>query len=102
VLPETAPQASRQSVISVTFDQTSIDEVIATFASYSGRSIITGKGITGTVTAEIRDSPGTSPFNAILQSQGLAANELPGGIIRVDSRSTSSRRTRPSRSPPGA
>ena len=72
--------------ISVTFDQATIDEVIANFATFSGRSIITGKDITGTVTAEIRDQPWDVAFNAILASQGLAASELPGGIIRVDSR----------------
>ena len=87
VLPDAAPQqASRQSVFSYTFDQTSIDEVIATFAAFSGRSIITGKGISGTVTAEIKEQPWDLAFNAILASQGLAASELPGGILRVDSR----------------
>jgi type IV pilus assembly protein PilQ len=87
VLPEAAPQVSQQHRISVTFDQASIDEVVANFALFSGRSIITGKGITGTVSAEIKDQPWDLAFNAILISQGLAASELPGGIIRVDSRS---------------
>jgi type IV pilus assembly protein PilQ len=79
-------RASQQPRISVTFDQASIDEVVANFAAFSGRSIITGKGITGTINAEIRDQPWDVAFNAILASQGLAASELPGGIIRVDSR----------------
>jgi len=87
VLPEAAPQLSQQHRISITFDQASIDEVIANFASFSGRSIITGRGITGTVTAEIKDQPWDVAFSAILRSQGLAASEEPGGIIRVDSRS---------------
>jgi type IV pilus secretin PilQ/predicted competence protein len=38
------------------------------------------------VTAEIKDQPWDVAFNAILAGQGLAAIELPGGIIRVDSR----------------
>jgi type IV pilus assembly protein PilQ len=84
---DAAPQLSQQQRISVTFDQASIDEVIANFAAFSGRSIITGRGITGTVTAEIKDQPWDLAFNAILASQGLAASELPGGIVRVDSRS---------------
>jgi type IV pilus assembly protein PilQ len=83
----TAPQPlAQQPRISVTFDAATIDEVIANFAAFSGRSIITGKGITGNVTAEIHDQPWDIAFNAILASQGLAASELPGGIIRVDSR----------------
>jgi type IV pilus assembly protein PilQ len=86
VLPEVAPPVSQQHRISVTFDQASIDEVIANFAAFSGRSIITGKDVAGTVNAEIKDQPWDVAFNAILASQGLAASELPGGIIRVDSR----------------
>ncbi|HTT68739.1 MAG TPA: secretin N-terminal domain-containing protein [Gemmatimonadales bacterium] len=77
---------SQQPRISVTFDRASIQEVIANFATFSGRSIIAGKDISGTVTAEIKDQPWDLAFNAVLAGQGLAATELPGGIIRVDSR----------------
>ena len=76
----------QQPRVSVTFDRASIQEVIANFAAFSGRSIVAGKDITGTVTAEIKDQPWDVAFNAILAGQGLAAIELPGGIIRVDSR----------------
>jgi len=79
--------ASAQPRISVTFDRASIQEVIANFAAFSGRSIVAGKDISGTVTAEIKDQPWDLAFNAVLAGQGLAATELPGGIIRVDSRS---------------
>jgi type IV pilus assembly protein PilQ len=82
-----APRAaSQQPRVSVTFDQASIEDVVANFQAYSGRSIILGRGITGTVSATIVDQPWDIAFNAILASQGLAASELPGGIIRVDSR----------------
>ena len=82
-----ARSGSQQPRISVTFDRASIQEVIANFAAFSGRSIIVGKDISGTVTAEIKDQPWDLAFNAILAGQGLAATELPGGILRVDSRS---------------
>jgi type IV pilus secretin PilQ/predicted competence protein len=81
-----APQAAQQQRISVRFDAANINDVVANFAAFSGRSIITGKDVVGTVTAEIRDQPWDVAFNAILASQGLSAVELPGGIIRVDSR----------------
>ena len=87
VMAGSARVASQQPRISVTFDRASIQEVVANFAAFSGRSIITGKDISGTVTAEIKDQPWDLAFNAILAGQGLAATELPGGIIRVDSRS---------------
>jgi type IV pilus assembly protein PilQ len=80
-------QVSQQPRISVTFDRASIQEVVATFAAFSGKSIVVGKDIQGTVTAEVKDQPWDLAFNAILAGQGLAASELPGGIIRVDSRS---------------
>jgi type IV pilus assembly protein PilQ len=82
-----ASQVSQQPRISVTFDRASIQEVVATFAAFSGKSIVVGKDIQGTVTAEVKDQPWDLAFNAILAGQGLAASELPGGIIRVDSRS---------------
>ena len=81
-----APQATQQQRIDVRFDGASINDVIANFATFSGRSIITGRDVTGTVTAEIHDQPWDVAFNAILASQGLSAVELPGGILRVDSR----------------
>jgi type IV pilus assembly protein PilQ len=77
---------SQQPRMSVTFDRATIQEVVANFAAFSGRSIILGAGISGEVTAEIREQPWDIAFYAILAGQGLAASELPGGIIRVDSR----------------
>ena len=39
----------------------------------------------GTVTAEIKDQPWDVALKAILEAQGLAANEETSGIITVDS-----------------
>ncbi len=72
--------------ISVRFDRTSMEDVIGFFSAYSGYSIILGMEIERTVTAEILNQPWDVAFYAILASQGLAATQLPGGIIRVDSR----------------
>ncbi len=88
-----APQAPFQQFgvcqgtpIRVTFDRSSIPEVVATFSAHSGRSIVLGAGITGEVTAEIRDQPWDCALNAILDGQGLAITSLPGGILRVATR----------------
>src|SRR5690606_17536725 len=78
-------QPSQQPRISINFDGTSIRDVIATFASFSGRSIVVGKLVEGNVTAEISDKPWDVALQALLQSQGLAATEDPSGIITVDS-----------------
>jgi type IV pilus assembly protein PilQ len=84
-----APSARRQQQpqkprISVTFDGTDIRDVIATFATFSGRTIVVGKNVSGNVTAEINDKPWDLAFQAILQAQGLAATEDASGIITVD------------------
>jgi type IV pilus assembly protein PilQ len=84
---DAAPAVSQQRQrISVRWDQASIVDVIASFAAYSGRSIISGRGVvaTTTITAEINDQPWDVAFNEVLASQGLAASEMPSGIIRVD------------------
>jgi type IV pilus assembly protein PilQ len=57
---------------------------VAGFAAFSGRTIILGKSITGEVTAEIKNQPWPQAFQAVLATQGLTAQEMPGGIIRVD------------------
>lgn len=70
--------------ITVSWDNAEIRDVVSGFAALSGHTIILGKGVTGTVTAEIRDKPWSQAFQAILAAQGLSAQEMPGGIIRVD------------------
>jgi type IV pilus assembly protein PilQ len=70
--------------ITVSWDNADIRDVVSGFAALSGHTIILGKGVTGTVTAEIRDKPWSQAFQAILAAQGLSAQEMPGGIIRVD------------------
>jgi type IV pilus assembly protein PilQ len=70
--------------ITVVWDRANIADVVAGFAAFSGRTIILGKDIKGEVTAEIRNQPWPQAFQAILASQGLSAQEMAGGIIRVD------------------
>jgi type IV pilus assembly protein PilQ len=75
-------QSSRR--MSVTFVDTPIREVLFTFAEVSGRSIVPGSGVTGNVSAEIRDQPWDIALQAILEMHGLAAQEQASGIIRID------------------
>ncbi len=82
----TQTQQSQQPLINVTFQDTDIRDVIASFAAFSGRTIVVGKDVNGTVTAEIRNQPWDVALRAILQGQGLAASEdAVSGIITVDS-----------------
>jgi type IV pilus assembly protein PilQ len=81
-----AVQQSQQPPLTVTFQDTDIRDVIASFAAFSGRTIVVGKDVQGTVTAEVKNQPWDVALRAILQGQGLAASEdLISGIITVDS-----------------
>jgi type IV pilus assembly protein PilQ len=77
-------QEPRARRITVTFQNADIRDVLASFAEFTGRSIVPGSGVQGTVTAEIRDQPWDIALETILRAYGLAAVELPSGIIRVD------------------
>jgi type IV pilus assembly protein PilQ len=70
--------------ITVTWDRASIADVVSGFAAFSGRTIILGKDVKGEVNAEIKNQPWPQAFQAILATQGLSAQEMAGGIIRVD------------------
>lgn len=77
---------SDQPRITVTYQDADIRDVIAAFASFSGRTIVVGKDVSGTITAEIKNQPWDVALRAILQGQGLAAAEdVVTGIITVDS-----------------
>ena len=78
-------QQRQEPRMTVTWDDADIADVVAGFAEFSGKSIILGKGITGTVDAEIKNQPWPQALAAVLAAQGLSAQEMPGGIIRVDS-----------------
>jgi len=70
--------------ISVAFTNTPIHEVLFHFAEFSNRSIVPGSQVSGNVSVDIRDQPWDVALQAILESHGLAAQELASGIIRVD------------------
>ncbi len=69
--------------ITVQWDDADIQDVVAGFAAFSGRTIVVGKGITGKVTAEVKNQPWDLAFRAVLESQGLAVQTQPGGILVV-------------------
>ena len=69
--------------ITVQWDGADIQDVVAGFAAFSGRTIVVSKGISGQVTAEVKNQPWDYAFNAVLESQGLAWLTQPGGIIVV-------------------
>jgi type IV pilus assembly protein PilQ len=81
VVPGKAPKPR----ITVSYQDADIRDVIAAFASFANRTIIVGKDVTGSITADVKDKPWDEALAAILTAQGLAASEEPNGIIIVDS-----------------
>ena len=71
--------------ITVSYQEADIRDVIAAFASFANRTIVVGKDVTGSITADVKDKPWDEALAAILTAQGLAASEEPNGIIIVDS-----------------
>jgi type IV pilus assembly protein PilQ len=69
--------------ITVRWDGADIDDVVAGFAAFSGRTIVVGKDVKGKITAEIKNQPWDLAFAAVLESQGLTYQVLEGGIINV-------------------
>jgi len=80
-----SPRQSQQPRITVVYSNAEIRDVLAAFATFSGRTIVVGKDVTGLVTAEVKDQPWDVALRAILESHGLAAIEEASGIITVDS-----------------
>ena len=84
----TAAQQRQEPRLTVSWDNASIQDVIAGFQAISGRSIILGKAVDVKITAEIRDKPWPDAFKAILGAYGLSVQEVDGGILRVDAPET--------------
>lgn len=81
-LPDPCTPAA-QPCITVAFEDAEIREVLAAFAQFSGRSIVVGRDVEGTVTAAIRRQPWDVALKAILEVNGMTAVEDASGILRV-------------------
>ena len=84
-IAQSTQQRSQQPRISVIYQGSDIRDVLAAFASFSGRTIIPSVNVGALkVDAEIKDQPWDVALQAILAAQGLAATEDANGIIIVD------------------
>jgi type IV pilus assembly protein PilQ len=83
-VPAPRPAQSQGRRISMQFTNAPIQDVLLTFAAFSGKSIVPGASVEGLVTADIRDQPWDVAMKAILARHGLVAREDDYGIINVD------------------
>lgn len=82
--PQVAQPPSGEPRITATFVAAPLRDVLFTFSEFAGISIVPGADVSGIVSADIRDQPWDEALRVILDSHGLAARELPNGILRVD------------------
>lgn len=76
---------STQRRISVVFQDADIRDVVVQFADFSGKSILVGPTVQGTVRATIVDQPWDVALKKILDGYGLSVVEDSTGLITVDS-----------------
>ncbi|MGH7475373.1 MAG: AMIN domain-containing protein [Longimicrobiales bacterium] len=81
--PVVAQQFPEEPRITVSFEAAPMLDVIATFAAFSGRSIVAGPNVTGNVTADINNQPWDLALEAILESHGYTISERDSGILQV-------------------
>ena len=84
LVPQEGSAQSEASRISGTWTQMPVHRVLRAFAEFSGKSIVLGPTVAGTVTAHLDDQPWDTAMEAILSAHGLVAVEDEAGIIRVD------------------
>ncbi len=70
--------------ITVTFHETELRDVAATFVEFTGTSIVLGEGAGGRITADIRNQPWDVALRAILEAYGLGARQIAPGLLRVE------------------
>ncbi|HYW13744.1 MAG TPA: secretin N-terminal domain-containing protein [Longimicrobium sp.] len=70
--------------ISVSFHETELRDVAATFVEFTGTSIVLGEGAAGRITADIRNQPWDVALGAILEAYGLGARQIAPGLLRVE------------------
>ncbi|HEU4456574.1 MAG TPA: AMIN domain-containing protein, partial [Longimicrobium sp.] len=79
-------QQSQARRITVTFENTDMRDVLASFAELTGRSIVPGADVSSIRVdyVSFENQPWDVALRALLQAYGLAAQEEQSGIIRVD------------------
>jgi type IV pilus assembly protein PilQ len=79
-----AQQPSQQPRITITWENASITDVLASLAATFHRTILASRSVTGTISASVMDQPWDVALKAIMNANGFDVTEDPNGIIYVD------------------
>ena len=77
-------QAAQEPHITNNWENASISDVLATFAAFTGRTILPSKNVTGKVTANIINLPWDVALKEIMNANGYDVTVNPDGVIVVD------------------
>lgn len=93
--PVTVDQQPRQRPITVTFSDEPVNNVLAVFSEYAGRTILGSPDVQAKkITAELRGVPWDQALEAILEANNMSMRLLQSGVYLVeDIRGTAQRRT---------
>ena len=80
----TASRQQDSARFDVNWDKTDLNDAFQQLARRSGQSIVSGSKVTGTTSLTVSNQTWGNIFQALLASQGLQAQVMPSGIIRVD------------------
>jgi type IV pilus assembly protein PilQ len=84
LLAPIAKQQSQEPRITWNFEAASINDVLATFSAFTGRTILPSRNVSGTVTANIVNQPWDVALKEIMNANGYDVTVNPDGIIVVD------------------
>ena len=79
-----ALQSQEPRITGINWDKAPINDVIAMFASFTGRTILPSKAVTGTVTATITNLPWDVALREIMNANGYDVTINPDSVIVID------------------
>ena len=79
-----APSPGAAPPITIAFDETSVGGVVGAFANHAGFSYVLGRGVGGTISADVRGVPWDVALDAILNAYGLRIVDGERGIMVVE------------------
>jgi len=77
-------QSQEPRITGISWDKAPINDVISMFASFTGRTILPSKAVTGTVTATITNLPWDVALREIMNANGYDVTINPDGVIVID------------------
>jgi len=82
--PKQMLQSQEPRITGISWDKAPINDVIAMFASFTGRTILPSKAVTGSVTATITNLPWDVALREIMNANGYDVTINPDGVIVID------------------